>query len=75
MVSSQEYSPATMQKMVAHVIQRCILLGFAGTGAGVYLVRFSGIMNLEELTRFLYQLGLAINQHYTRLLTNSIVRQ
>lgn len=32
---------------MAHVIQRCILLGFAGAGAGVNLVRFSGIDERE----------------------------
>lgn len=41
--SNQEQRTPITQIIVAHVIQRCILLGFAGAGAGVNRVRFSGM--------------------------------
>jgi hypothetical protein len=42
-VSSQEYNPKTIHNMVAQVMKRCILPGFAGVSVDVCVVRFVGI--------------------------------
>jgi hypothetical protein len=63
---------------VAHVIQRCILPGFAGTGAGVYLVRFSGMTERQERAEVSFMslqgdFKSCVTNIYSGLLTNRIV--